>query len=115
MTPIAMVIDRRMGARIARDVKEFGGAWEEMFETWQLLSPMQYLVMLADTDERIRKRAPLTAMAINDDALREVLHQCYQHLTGKTCRWALFLESGSAAEQIARAELLLDVTTQGNA
>jgi hypothetical protein len=115
MTPIAMVIDRPMGARIAKDVHEFGGAWEEMFHTWQALSPMQYVVMLADTKERIRLRAPLTMMAVDDDALRQVLRHCCDQLAGKKCRWALFVEAGSTAEQITRAEILRDATTEGAA
>jgi hypothetical protein len=115
MTPIAMVIDRPMAARIAKDVHEFGGAWEEMFETWRRLSPMQYLVMLAHTKERIRKRAPLTMMAVDDDALRQVLRHCCDQLSGKQCRWALFVEHGSTAEQITRQEILTDSIAQGNA
>jgi hypothetical protein len=115
MTPIAMVIDRPMAAHIAKDVHEFGGAWEEMFETWQRLSPMRYLIMMAHTDERVRKRAPLTAMAVDDDALRAVLRQCCKQLTGKKCRWALFVEAGSMAEQITRQEILIDSVTEGNA
>jgi hypothetical protein len=115
MTPVAMVIDRPMAARIVKDVHEFGGAWEEMFHTWQALSPMQYVVMLADTKERIRLRAPLTAMAVDDDALRAVLRQFCNQLSGKKCRWALFVEAGSMAEQITRQEILADSITQGSA
>jgi hypothetical protein len=115
MMPIAMVIDRPMGARIAKDVHEFGGAWVEVFEMWQRVTPMQYLIMMAHTDERIRKRAPLTAMAVDDDALRQALRTFCTELTGKQCRWALFVEKGSMAEQITRQEILLDATTEGNA
>jgi hypothetical protein len=115
MTPIAMVIDRPMAARIAKDVKEFGGAWEEMFEVWQRLSPMQYLVMMAHTNERIRKGAPLVAMAVDDDALRTALRTFCEQLNNTRCRWALFVEAGSAAEQITRAEILLDGIPEGNA
>jgi hypothetical protein len=114
MTPVAMVIDRPMGARIAKDVKEFGGAWEEMFEMWQRL-PMAYLVMMAHTDERIRLRAPLVAMAADDAALRKTLRTFTGQLDGVTCRWALFVEAGSTAEQITREEILIDSVPDGNA
>jgi hypothetical protein len=116
MKSVAMVIDRPMGARIAKDVHEFGGAWETVFNAWLRLPSMQYLVMMAHTEERIRKRAPLTAMiADDDDALRMALRTFCDELVGKSCQWALFVERGSMAEQITRQELLLDATTQGNA
>lgn len=114
MTPIAMVIDRPMGARIAKDVHEFGGAWETVFNAWQRL-PMQYLVMMAHTDERIRKRAPLVAMAVDDDALRQALQQFCGMLSNTQCQWALFVEKGSAADQITQQELLLDSVPKGSA
>jgi hypothetical protein len=114
-TPTAMVIDRPTGALIAADVKKFGGAWVEMFEMWWQLSPMRYLVMLAHTEERFRKRAPLTAMAVDDDALHLVLKQFCGELAGMDCRWALFVEKGSTAERIVRAELLLDAKVAGTA
>jgi hypothetical protein len=115
VTAIAMVIDRPTSAGIAADIKEFGGAWVEMFDMWRKLSPMQYLVMLAHTDERIRKRAPLTAMAASDDTLRLILKQFCDELAGMQCHWALFIEKGSTAESIARAELLLDAKAVGTA
>ena len=114
MTPTAMVIDRPTAARIGMDAKQLGGAWTEMFETWLRLSPMAYLVMMAHTKERIRLRAPLTAMAVDDDALRLVLRQFCQELDNTRCRWALFVEAGSTAEQITRQELLLDVKDGGH-
>jgi hypothetical protein len=115
MTPVAMVIDRPMAARIAEDVKQFGGAWEEMFEAWQRLPPMQYLVMMAHTNERIRKRAPLVAMAVDDEALRMALRTFCHQLDNTKCQWALFVEHGSTAEQITRQEILADSIAQGNA
>jgi hypothetical protein len=115
MIGMAMVIDRQMAARIAKDVHEFGGAWETVFNAWQRLPSMQYLVMMAHTDERIRKRAPLTVMAVDDDALREALQVFCQQLDNTKCRWALFVEAGSMAEQITRQEILADSITQGSA
>jgi hypothetical protein len=72
MIATAMIIDRPTAARIAADVYEFGGAWTEMFETWQRTS-LPYLIMMAHTKERIRLGAPLVAMVVDDDALRAVL------------------------------------------
>jgi hypothetical protein len=115
MTPIALVIDRPTAARIAVDVKKFGGAWADMFDAWQRMNTFPYLVMLAHTKERIRQRAPLTAMAADDDALRLALKQFCAELSDVKCRWALFVEAGSAAESIAREELLLDTKTEGHA
>jgi hypothetical protein len=115
MTPIAIVIDRPMAARIAKDVKEFGGAWEEMFNAWHQMKVPKYLVMMAHTSERIRKRAPLVAMVMDDDALRQTLRTFCQQLDNTKCRWALFVEAGSMAEQITRQEILIDSVTEGNA
>jgi hypothetical protein len=115
MIATAMVIDRPMAARIAADVKEFGGAWTEMFEAWRRLPSMAYLVMMAHTKERIRLGAPLTAMAVDDDALRIALRHFCQQLDNVKCRWVLFIESGSDAEQIARQELLRDGIAEGRA
>jgi hypothetical protein len=112
---MAMVIDRPMGARIAKDVHEFGGAWTTVFNAWQRLPSMQYLVMMAHTDERIRKRAPLVAMVEDDEALRDALRVFCQQLDNTKCRWALFVEHGSVAEQITRQEILADSITQGSA
>jgi hypothetical protein len=110
-----MVIDRPMGARIAKDVHEFGGAWEEMFNAWHQMTVPKYLVMMAHTKERIRKRAPLVAMVMDDEGLRETLRLFCQQLDNTQCRWALFVEHGSTAEQITRAEILRDATTEGSA
>jgi hypothetical protein len=115
MIGMAMVIDRSMAARIAKDVHQFGGAWETVFNAWQRLPEMQYLIMMAHTDERIRKRAPLTAMVVDDDALRDALRVMCQQLDNTQCRWALFVEHGSTAEQITRQEILVDSITQGSA
>jgi hypothetical protein len=115
MIGMAMVIDRAMAARIAKDVHEFGGAWTTVFNAWLQLPSMQYLVMMAHTTERMRKRAPLVAMAVDDDALREALRTFCQQLDNTSCRWALFVEHGSMAEQITRQEILADSITQGSA
>jgi hypothetical protein len=115
MIGMAMVIDRPMGARIAKDVHEFGGAWETVFNAWLQLPSMRYLVMMAHTNKRIRNRTPLTAMAADDDSLREALQLFCDELAGKSCQWCLFVEKGSTAEQITRRELLLDATTEGSA
>jgi hypothetical protein len=115
MTPVAMVIDRPMGARIAKDIHEFGGAWVTVFNAWQRLPSMQYLVMMAHTNERIRNRTPLTVMTVDDDSLREALQAFCIELAGKSCRWCLFVEKGSMAEQITRAEILRDATPAGSA
>jgi hypothetical protein len=114
LTPVAMVIDRPTAARVAADMKELGGAWLEMFDTWRR-SDMPFLVMLAHTEQRIRLRAPLTAMAVDEAALRKSLKVFCQQLIGMRCRWALCLEPGSPAEQLVRNELLLDFATEGNA
>jgi hypothetical protein len=116
MTPLAMVIDRPTAARmIATDVNDLGGAWVEMFDMWQQLQSMCYLVMMAHTDERIRLRAPLVAMAVDDDALRKSLRTFCGQLSNTRCRWALFVEAGSTAEQITREELLRDSAPEGHA
>jgi hypothetical protein len=113
MIATAMIIDRPMAARIAASVKEIGGAWTEMFEAWQRMPEIPYLVMMAHTKERIRQRAPLTAMAASDDGLRDALKICCEQLDNVKCRWCLFVEAGSVAEQIARQELLLDSVPEG--
>jgi hypothetical protein len=113
MIATAMIIDRPTAARIGSDAKEFGGAWTEMFEAWQRTS-LPYLVMMAHTEERIRLRAPLTALVTSDDGLRIALRQFCQQLGDVKCRWALFVESGSVAEQIARQELLIDSVGEGH-
>jgi hypothetical protein len=115
MIGMAMVIDRPMAARIAKDVHKFGGAWETVFKAWQRLPTMQYLIMMAHTKERMRKRAPLTAMVVDDESLREALRIMCQQLDNVDCQWMLFVEAGSAAEQITRQEILADSITQGNA
>jgi hypothetical protein len=113
MTPIVMVIDRPSAARIAADVKALGGAWTEMFEAWQRTS-LPYLAMMAHTKERLRLRAPLTAMVADDDGLRLALRHFCSHVINMKVQWALFIELGSPAEQIARQELLLDSVVEGH-
>ena len=63
----------------------------------------------------IRKRAPLTAMVVDDDTLRDALKQFCGQIDGVRMGWALFVEKGSAAEEIAREELLLDMKVEGSA
>jgi hypothetical protein len=111
-TSLALVIDRPTAVRIGTRMQEFGAAWVVMFELW-LRTDMRYLVMMANTKERVR--APLVAMAMDDDALRMALQEFCQQLSDTTCQWCLFVETGSAADRITRDEILLDSVTEGTA
>jgi len=111
MMAVGVIIDRPTAVQIATEVKDFGGAWTEMFEVWQRTS-LPYLVMLAHTSERIRLQTPLTFMCADDDALRVALRQACG-LVDMKCRWALFVAKDSAAEQIVRRELLADSIVEG--
>jgi hypothetical protein len=55
------------------------------------------------------------AMVEDDEALRDALRVFCQQLDNTKCRWALFVEHGSVAEQITRQEILADSITQGSA
>lgn len=112
LTPIAFVIDRRTAPRVARDVMELRGAWREMFRAWQR-SDAEFLILLAHTPERLRRRAPLTAMTSGADGLRAALRLMFEQLAEVKCRWFLFVERGTDADDIVRAELLLDATPGG--
>jgi hypothetical protein len=112
----AMVIDRTTAPIVAADVRTIGGAWAALFDAWYAAGDrVPYLVMMAHTKERLRKRAPLTAMAVTDDTLRMAMKRFCAELDGVRCEWGLCLVAGSAAEAIVREELMLDATTEGTA
>lgn len=112
-TAVAVVIDKPTAARIAKDMTAMGGAWSQMFDVW-FRSEYRYLVLLADSPERIRLKAPLTYLAADDDGLRDALDACCQRLPGVRCAWSLFIEKDSAAAVLTRTHLLLDFEPQGN-
>lgn len=116
ITAVVVVIDRPTAARITdEDINSLGGAWVEMFEAWKRLEIFPYLVMMAHTEERVRKRAPLTAMSVDSDALRLSLKRFCGELSDVKCQWALFVEAGSIAESIVREEMLRDAVEEGHA
>jgi hypothetical protein len=79
-----------------------------------LRTEYEFVVLLAHTQERIRKRAPLTYMAATDEALRSALKQACGELSDVHCRWAILVERGSDAEAVVRAEILLDAIPEGS-
>lgn len=110
----AVVIDKTTAPRISKDMEELGGAWTSMFVAWQR-SGYDYLVLLADTEERVRLRAPLTYMAVDEHALRQSLDDCCRRLVGKRCQWSLFMDKRSAAAHSTREQLLIEFQTEGHA
>jgi hypothetical protein len=113
-TPIAIVVDRSFEGRVSESIKQLGGSWIEMFDTWRH-SGFKYVVMLAHTRERIRKRAPLTMLADSDDNLHTAIRNCCAQLSDVKCRWLLCVESGSSADAIVRAEVFADSIVEGRA
>jgi hypothetical protein len=113
-TAVAFVIDRPTAARVAGEMNDLGGAWREMFACW-LKSHYSFLILLADTKERLRLRAPLTYMAVDEIALRQSLDDCCRRLVGRHCHWSLCLDKQSAAAHATREQLLIEFETEGNA
>lgn len=114
LVPLALVIDRPTAEQVNKSIAELGGAWVEMFDTWRR-SEYRYLVLMAHTPERLRRRAPLTLMVDTDEALRSAIQTCCLQLDGKQCRWLLCLEPKSVADDIAKAEILHDSVVEGSA
>src|SRR5579862_98738 len=112
LTPLGMVIDRATAPQMAPTIAQLGGAWVDMFAAWRR-SQYPYLALLAHTPERHRRRAPLTCMAADEEALRVGLTRMCNELSDVACRWALCIESGSLAEQIVRETLLRDAVPEG--
>jgi|SRR5581483_10000199 len=113
LTPLAMVIDRATAPSVADGVRECGGAWAEMFDVWYE-SSSPYLVMIAHTKKRLRLRAPLTYIVVNEHGLRTTMQHACRLLDHMKCRWCLFVEKQSQAEQVVRAELLTDTVVEGH-
>ena len=111
---VGIVIDKSTASRIVAEMTAMGGVWGEVFDIWHR-SHYVYLTLLAHTKRRLRLGAPLVFMSADDAALRSALMQACDQLDDLRCRWTLFIEKGSAAEQIVRQELLIDSTVEGNA
>jgi hypothetical protein len=114
LTPLAIVVDRPTADAARSSISALGGAWQTMFEVWER-SDYRYLVLFAHTEERLRCRAPLTCLADSDDSLREGLKTFCSELDDVTCRWVLCLEPKSAADGVARGEVLGDCIVEGHA
>jgi hypothetical protein len=114
LPPTAFVIDRATAPKLITEFKELGGAWYEMLTTWQRLPMFPYLVLLAHTQERLRKGAPLTFMAIDDNALRKTLGTCCAQLDDIRCRWVICVEPNSTARSITTEMLLADSIVEGH-
>lgn len=112
VTPVAMVIDRATAGDVAADIRALGGAWAEMFDGW-CRAEGEYLVLLAHTQERMAKRAPLTLMCLDREHLRKALRMAFAQAAGLTVKWFLFVEKD--VEALVREELALDGATGGNA
>jgi hypothetical protein len=116
MMPQTIVIDRHAATNNALAVDErlmtLGGAWREMFNLWKT-QDSPYLILMADTDERLRKRAPLTFFIGTDEMLRTIVARCCTQLAGVQCRWVLFVDE--SVEQLVRQQLLADAVVEGNA
>jgi hypothetical protein len=111
-SPIALVVDRVTAEKVSISIGALGGAWVEMFDTWRR-SGFAYLVLMAHTPERLRKRAPLTLMVDTDEKLRDALKLCCSQLNDVKCQWLLCVEAGSSAEAITREEILKDAVAGG--
>lgn len=114
LTPVGMVIDQPTAASVIKAIADLGGAWVEMFDTWRRFE-IRYLVLLAHTQERLLRRAPLTYMVNSDDVLRITLKSCCAQLDDVDCHWALCVEAGSPADVIVKEEILNDSITKGRA
>jgi hypothetical protein len=114
--PVAMVFDRTNAEKpsVRDTMHEAGGGWAEVFEIWWG-SGLAYLVLLAHTEERVRKCAPLAFMAKDDDGLRGAIVACCAHLSNVRCYWMYCTVPRSAGDVIAREEGLRDTVIQGHA
>jgi hypothetical protein len=114
LRPVAIVIDRATAASVADSIESMGGAWWDMFQLWQR-ADVPYLVMLAHTNKRIRHRAPLTWIVIDEHALRATMQTACERLTNVQCQWLLCVQPGSDGDAIVREMLLLDAAVEGRA
>jgi hypothetical protein len=113
-TPLALVVDRPTAGKLKPAIADLGGDWVTMFDTWQH-SGFAYLLLLAHTPVRLKRRAPLTMLADNTTRLREVIQTACSQLDDVDCRWLICVEPGSEADQIVREEVLRDSTAEGHA
>jgi hypothetical protein len=112
--PTAVVIDRVAAARMPAGLDDMGGAWAEMFRVWQR-TDMEYVVMLAHTKERLRLRAPLTALARDVDGLRTAMVAMCAHLNNVKCQWVILMEEGTDGIALVRELLLMETRLEGRA
>lgn len=112
-TPLIVVVDRSNAGLKADEIAVLGGAWETMFGLWRK-NHYPYLIMLAHTVERFRRRAPLVMMAQDEEALRLSVKKACSELSGRA-RWNLFIEKDGVADLIIQRELLADWLTEGTA
>ena len=90
-------------------IEALGGGWSVGILAWRRLK-MPYVLLLADTRERVKRSAPLVMMARDEEALLEAVSMACDRMAGKVCLWNVDEDLTRVLDALAE-----DTATAGNA
>ena len=93
-------------------VADLGGGWRGGVQLWRGMN-VAYLVLLADSRNRIKRLAPLIFVARDQGALIEATDMACDRLAGKQCVW-LVTDEGAGGQQV-RDYLAVHSAVEGHA
>lgn len=112
-TAACIVADRAHLAEARSLCGQLGGFWRDGVEVWERHPQFGYVVLLANSLERIKRSAPTWAFATDEAALAVAAHNACAQLSDVTCAWVRFLEPD--AERVLGAIVLADAVPKGHA
>jgi hypothetical protein len=103
-----LVADREHLEQLADLCVFLGGSWSAAVDAWREQPRYAYLVLLTDTPERIKRRAPEVMLAADNEALRRAIEQCCQKLNDVRCAWVRLIgaEAFEIIDQVIRADVI---------
>ena len=108
-----VVADRAHLAEASQFCTRLGGAWHDGVAVWERHPQFNYLVLLADSVERIERRTPLIVFVADEFALSLATQAACSRLVDVTCAWIRFLEP--KANEAVGAIMLADAAPAGHA
>ena len=112
-TAACLVADRAHLEDARRFCVQLGGFWRDGVEVWERHPQFGYVVLLANSLERIKRSAPTWAFATDEAALALAARAACAQLSDCTCAWIRFLEP--KAEEVVGAIVLADAVPKGHA
>jgi hypothetical protein len=110
--PTGIIVDRANAEKVDSAMREMGGAWASTFGIWRRLDA-QFLIMLAQSRERLIQRAPLIFIVQSPEQLADAMQAACLQLDDVPCRWVLFMEENTPGIQTVRELLLKDAAVGG--